>query len=110
MTNKADLTLVNETAKLRRIDGTKPAIDVLAKTADARIVRLGFQSGQGLSEHKTTTRLLLHVTVGEVILQVGDAEPVTLSVNCQAMLAAKVPHSVFAYSDAVLILTVLASS
>lgn len=75
---------------------------------DIKVILFGFAAGQELSEHTAAKPALLHFLRGEADLTLGD-EAMSAQAGTFVHMAAHLPHSVYAQSEVVMLLTLLQS-
>ena len=80
----------------------------LVNTPEVKVILFGFAAGQELSEHTAARPVLLHFLRGEARL-VLDGEPFTATAGTFVQLPARLPHSVFADTEVVMLLVMVAS-
>jgi quercetin dioxygenase-like cupin family protein len=77
--------------------------------ADTRVVIFGFDQGQELSEHTASMPAILHILRGEATLTFGG-ESQESSPGSWAYMPANLPHSVYAKTPVVMLLTLQKSA
>jgi quercetin dioxygenase-like cupin family protein len=98
------IRLTEELNKIRA-RGAEVGSTTLLKTDTLRIVLMALKPGARLHEHHADGRLLLQVLEGEIEFHAENTQ-IALQPGMLASVAARVPHSVNAVSDAVLLLTI----
>ncbi|QXQ15865.1 XRE family transcriptional regulator [Skermania piniformis] len=86
--------------------GERPVLDVLARTAGATVVRLGFRAGQAMREHRADRPILLTGQQGELEIRIGD-NVIRLCPGVAVHIDAGVTHALSAAADAVVTLLIL---
>jgi quercetin dioxygenase-like cupin family protein len=72
-----------------------------------RVVLFGFAAGESLSEHTAAQAAMLHFVQGQARVTLGEAEAVTAVPGTFIHMPAHLPHSVYAETDVVMMLTLL---
>ena len=75
---------------------------------DIKVILFGFAAGQELSEHTAAKPALLQFLRGEADLTLGN-EAMSAQAGTFVHMAANLPHSVYARSEVVMLLTLLQS-
>lgn len=87
-----------------------PADSIVSRTVylgeTLRIILFGFAPGQELSEHTSNREVVLHFLRGEADLVLGEA-PATAGPGTVVRLAPKLPHSVYARTETLMLLTMI---
>ena len=73
---------------------------------DVKVILFGFDSGQELSEHTASMPAIIHILQGEGRLTLGEAEQ-DVTPGVWAHMPANLPHSVFAKTPLVMLLTMI---
>lgn len=90
--------------ELSHFNDSKPNIQLLARSGHARQILFSFRAGQGLKEHTTSSQIAVQIISGELTFEVeGDSS--LLTPGQLVLLEADMPHSVYAKSDTVMLLT-----
>jgi quercetin dioxygenase-like cupin family protein len=88
-----------------------PADSIVSRTlhnaANLKIVLFGFAAGQELSEHTATRPALLHFLRGEAVVTLGG-ETLAAKAGTFVAMPARLPHSVSAKTEVVMLLLMLA--
>ncbi|MCL6564113.1 MAG: cupin domain-containing protein [Firmicutes bacterium] len=92
---------VYDTAQLVRFDPDRFTTRRVFESPDGLVVWFGFQPGQALREHQTSSRAWIQVLKGKVAVEV-DQDRVTLEAGQNVVLAPEVPHSVTALEQSIL--------
>ena len=89
-----------------------PADSIVSRTVysddDTKVILFGFAPGQELSEHTAAKPALLHFLRGEADLTLGE-EAAAAQPGAFVHMAAHLPHSVYARTEVVMLLTLLPS-
>lgn len=75
----------------------------LHQEAGLRVVLFGFAAGQELSEHSTPMTATLHILAGHATVTLG-AETFVVGPGAWAQMPPKLPHSIRAHDEPVLLL------
>ena len=86
----------------------RPYVQILSDTGAARVVLFAFKAGQQLKEHTTTSQILVQVLRGRATFS-AQGSSVILKAGMIIQLEENIPHSVFAQTDAVMLLTLTPS-
>jgi quercetin dioxygenase-like cupin family protein len=100
--------IVFDLRKLTEFHEDKPFVQVLSDIGAARLILFTFKAGQQLKEHRTTSQILVQVLRGRVTFSTA-ANSVKLQAGMVLQLEENVPHSVFAQTDAVMMVTMTPS-
>lgn len=100
--------IVFDLRKLTHFQADRPYVQVLSDTGDARVVLFAFKAGQQLKEHRTTSQILVQVLRGRATFATTTSS-VKLQAGMVLQLEENVPHSVFAQTDAVMLITMTPS-
>lgn len=85
-----------------------PSVQILSDVGTVRLVLFGFQAGQQLKEHCTSSQLFVQVLRGFVkVTTPGNSTKLQAGMVLQ--IEAHVPHSINAATDAVMVLTMTPS-
>jgi quercetin dioxygenase-like cupin family protein len=88
-----------------------PADSIVSRTlhSDARlkVILFGFAAGQELSEHTAARPAILHFLRGVATVTLGD-ETFTAKAGSFATMPARLPHSIVAQTEVVMLLLLLA--
>lgn len=85
-----------------------PGVRVLADTGAARVVLFTFRKGQTLKEHNTSSQILVQVVRGRITFSAAGAHA-DARAGTLFSLEARVPHSIVARTDAVVLVTMTPS-
>ena len=96
----ADVFTLKEQVEISK---EKVQFEPIFETSGGGVVLLGFQKGQKLDKHLSTTSLMVNVIEGEVIFRINDT-PHVLKTGQFILVGAEVPHSVDALADTKLML------
>ncbi len=86
----------------------RPYVQVLSDIGTVRLILFGFRAGQQLRDHHTSSQILVQVLQGQVTFS-SEGSSVNLQAGTLIQLEAKIPHSVIAETDAVMLLTMTPS-
>jgi quercetin dioxygenase-like cupin family protein len=95
-----------------------PSASIVSRTVyrddTVKAVLFGFAAGEGLTEHTASQAAILHFLQGEATVTLGDGEETTPAAgSVQAVpgsfihMPPKLPHSVVAHSDVLMLLLLL---
>lgn len=73
---------------------------------NVRVILFGFAPGQELSEHTASMPAIIHILSGSVKLIIGK-DPIEGDAGTWAHMPANMPHSVFAKSQTMMLLTMI---
>jgi quercetin dioxygenase-like cupin family protein len=76
---------------------------------DTRVVLFGFDEGQELSEHTASMPAVIHILQGEATLTFGE-DVQAARAGSWAYMPANLPHSVFAKTPVIMLLTLQKSA
>jgi quercetin dioxygenase-like cupin family protein len=94
---------------LTRFQEGGPSVRVLAETGAARVVLFAFKAGQTLKEHTTSSQILVQVVRGQITFTAGQQSSVEGRAGTLFVLEARVPHSITARTNAVVLVTMTPS-
>jgi quercetin dioxygenase-like cupin family protein len=77
-------------------------------TPALKVILFGFAAGQELSEHTSARPAIMHFLRGEAAVTVGDSS-YTAAAGTFVHMAPRVPHSVAAQTEVVMLLLMLAT-
>ena len=92
--------------ELSQFNDGKPNVQLLARSGYARQVLFSLRAGQGLREHTTSSQIAVQVISGKLTFE-AEGKGQTLTPSQLVMLEASVPHSVYAESDTIMLLTMM---
>jgi quercetin dioxygenase-like cupin family protein len=81
-----------------------PAVQVLARSGHVRYILFSFKAGQELKEHTTSSQIAVQAVSGRLRFATQEKESELLPGQI-ILLEAEVPHSVYAETDCVMLLT-----
>ena len=81
-----------------------PAVQVIARSGHARYILFAFKAGQELKEHTTSSQISVQAISGQMRFTTQEKES-DLRPGQIILLEADVPHSVYADTDSVMLLT-----
>ncbi len=90
--------------ELAQFDDNKPGIQLIARAGHARQILCAFRAGQGLREHTTSSQLAVQIISGQLQFDAAG-ESQMLMPGQLVLLEGDGPHSVYAESDTVMLLT-----
>lgn len=93
---------------LTRFQEDGPSVRVLADTGAARVVLFAFKAGQILKSHTTSSQILVQVVRGQITFTAGQ-HTAEGRVGTLFALEARVPHSITARTNAVVLVTMTPS-
>jgi quercetin dioxygenase-like cupin family protein len=93
---------------LTRFQEGGPGVRVLADTGAARVVLFAFKAGQTLKEHSTSSQILVQVVRGQITFTAGQ-QSAEGRAGALFVLEARVPHSIMAHTNAVVLVTMTPS-
>lgn len=76
---------------------------------DTKVVLFGFDRGQELSEHTASMPAIVHLLSGEATLTLGAASQ-EVTAGAWAYMQADLPHSIYARTPVVMLLTMMKSA
>lgn len=98
---------------LREALATVPVDSIVSRTLyqapTVRVILFGFAAGQELSEHSTPMTATLHFLTGRATLTLGE-EQFEVGPGAWVQMPAKLPHSIRAHEEAVLMLLTMAKN
>jgi len=98
---------------LREMLATLPADSIVSRTLlqtpTMRVILFGFAAGQELSEHSTPMVATLHFLAGNATITLG-AEQFTVGPGAWVQMPPKLPHSIHAHEEPVLMLLTMAKA
>jgi quercetin dioxygenase-like cupin family protein len=106
--NTSYLFLANLDQQLPAIAPDSIVSRTLVNTPEVKVILFGFAAGQELSEHTAARPALLHFLRGEARLVLGG-EPFTAKAGTFVHMPARLPHSVYADTEVVMLLLMVAS-
>lgn len=107
-TGEGALVTLDLRALTRFQQGGGPSVRVLADTQEARVVLFAFKAGQTLKEHTTSSQILALVVRGQITFTAGQTSAEGRA-GTLFMLEARVPHSITAHTNAVVLVTITPS-
>ncbi|MBX3013127.1 MAG: cupin domain-containing protein [Caldilineaceae bacterium] len=90
--------------QLAHFHADKPHIQVIARSGHARQILFAFRAGQGLREHTTSSQIAVQVISGQLCFTAAH-ESSTVTPGQLLLLEGDIPHSVYAESDTIMLLT-----
>jgi quercetin dioxygenase-like cupin family protein len=88
--------------KLTRFREEGPFVQVLSDSGKARLILFAFKAGQQLKEHTAASQIIVQALRGRVVFSAGSTK-VTLQASRVVQLEERIPHSVVALTDAVVL-------
>lgn len=107
-TEEAGNLIVFDLPTLIRFQEGNPYVQVLSDIGSARLVLFAFRAGQQLKEHTTSSQIIVQVLQGAITFT-ANGQSVKLQEGMLIQLEAALPHSIFAETDAVILLTLTPS-
>ncbi len=100
--------IVFDLQALTRFQEGNPYVQVLSDIGAARLVLFAFRAGQQLKEHTTSSQIMVQVLQGTITFT-AIGQSVKLHEGMLIQLEATIPHSIFAETDAIILLTLTPS-
>jgi len=102
-TEESGNLIVFDLPTLTRFQEDNPYVQVLSDIGAARLVLFAFRAGQQLREHTTSSQIIVQILQGTITFT-ASGQSVKLQEGMLIQLEAALPHSIFAETDAVILL------
>jgi quercetin dioxygenase-like cupin family protein len=106
--NQANLFLPDLAALIEEIPPESIVSRTVYRDDAVKVVLFGFAAGEGLTEHTASQAAILHFLQGEATVTLGDVKE-KAAPGAFIHMPPKLPHSVVAHSDVLMLLLLLKS-